>query len=49
LNAVLDPENPAQKFFYEYNANESASLDTSLFHCLGKAAPFLLTTKALGA
>jgi len=35
LEALVDPGNPGNEFFYEYNSNESDDPDTVLFHALG--------------
>jgi ectoine hydroxylase-related dioxygenase (phytanoyl-CoA dioxygenase family) len=35
LKALVDPMNPANKLFYEFNSNESADPDLVLFHALG--------------
>lgn len=37
LTQIVDPQNPSHEYFYEYNANESTTPETSLFHCLGIA------------
>lgn len=35
LPPLMDPENPSRGLFYEFNSNESADPDKTLFHALG--------------
>jgi ectoine hydroxylase-related dioxygenase (phytanoyl-CoA dioxygenase family) len=35
LAALMDPEHPGHRFFYEFNSNESTDPSTVLFHALG--------------
>ena len=35
VNKLMDPSQPGQELFYEYNSNESADPNTVLFHALG--------------
>ena len=35
LDELFDPNHPGHSLFYEYHSNESADLDTRLFHALG--------------